>query len=306
MDFFSLKKTVFLSEISSIKKSFSSIPSYSFSSISEFGSRIKNTLFFFDNKNYNNKSYKNLDAVILTNKFSKKIIKKYFPKSKIIIVKNPRAIFIKIISDCLKKNLINQSSFLPVKTTISNKAIISPNVIIEPNVQIDNNVYIGSGCIIKSGTWIKKNSIILENTVIGTDGINIPVMINGKNLFFPHLAGVIIDEGVRIGVNCVIVKGILKNTFIGKNTIIGNFCNIGHSVSIENNLWIATSVTIGGFTSIGKKTNIGLGSIIKNSLKIGKNSNIGMGSVVTKSINNNSSVFGNPAKKNRLISSGPN
>ena len=31
-----------------------------------------------------------------------------------------------------------------------------------------------------------------------------------------------------------------------------------------------------------------------------------MGSVVTKSINNNSSVFGNPAKKNRLISSGPN
>ena len=306
MDFFSLKKKVYLSDIPPIKKSFSKIPKYSFSSISEFGSRVKNTLFFFDNKNYNNKFNKNLDAIILTNEHSEKIIKKYFPKSKIIMVKNPRAIFIKIILDCLKKNLINQSSFLPVQKTISKKAIISRNAIIEPNVQIDNNVYIGSGCIIKSGTWIKKNSIILENTVIGTDGINIPVITNGKNLFFPHLAGVIIDEGVRIGANCVIVRGILKNTFVGKNTIIGNLCNIGHSVSIENNLWIATSVTIGGFTSIGKKTNIGLGATIKNSLKIGKNSNIGMGSVVTKSQNNNSSVFGNPAKKNRFISSGPN
>ena len=47
MDFFSLKKKVYLSDIPPIKKSFSKIPKYSFSSISEFGSRVKNTLFFF-------------------------------------------------------------------------------------------------------------------------------------------------------------------------------------------------------------------------------------------------------------------
>ena len=306
MNFFSLKKKVFLSEISSIKKSFSKIPRHSFSSFSEFGTRKKNTLSFFDKKNYNNRLYKNLDAVILTNDFSKKILKRYFPKSKIIIVKNPRAIFIKIINDSLKKNLINPSNNLPSKQTVSPKANIGHNVIIEPNVQIDENTYIGCGSIIKSGTWIKKNSVILENTVIGVEGINNPVKLNNINLTFPHIAGVIIEEGVRIGSNCVIVKGILKNTVIGKNTIIGNFCNIGHSVTLEDNLWISGSVIVGGFTLVGKKTNIGMGSIIKNSLKIGKNSNIGMGSVVIKSTKNNSSVFGNPAKNVIYLNSGPN
>ena len=65
MDFFSLKKKVYLSEISSVKRYFSKVPKYSFNSISDFGSNVKKTLFFFDGKNYNKKFYNNLDAVIL-------------------------------------------------------------------------------------------------------------------------------------------------------------------------------------------------------------------------------------------------
>ena len=146
-----------------------------------------------------------------------------------------------------------------------------------------------------------------ENTVIGGVGINLHIGISdGIRHRFPHIAGVIIDEGASIGANAVVVRGTLRSTLIGKDSIISNLCNIGHCVSIGKEVWISSSTTIGGYCLIGRNTNIGMNAVIKNGVSIGDKANVGMGAVVIKSVGDAESVFGNPARKVRFLKSGPN
>ena len=228
-----------------------------------------------------------------------------FPAAKLIAFSDPRSLFIDTLDYLQKSNLLGLTALLPANPTVSSDVEKGEHVVIEPGVQIDAGVKIGSGSVIRRGTWLKAGVTVGENSVIGSIGINAYVGKDGKRRGFPHLAGVILGEGVSLGASCVVVRGILSSTQIGAGGIIGNLCNIGHGVEIAENVWMSAGSLVGGHTQVGDKATIALGCTIRDNIAIGAGANIGMGSVVTKSVRAGCSVFGNPAKPFSSINAGP-
>ena len=180
---------------------------------------------------------------------------------------------------------------------IGNNCIIGHNTIIEKNVVIGDNCSIGSNNVIRN-TLIKNNVKILDNCVIGKHGFGFfPNRI--KNLRYPHIGLVLIEDNCEIGCGATIDRGSMSNTIIGKNTFLDNQIHIAHNVKIGENSIIAGQVGIAGSSIIGNNVKIGGQAGISGHLKIGNNVEIAGGSGVIRNIPDNTKVMGYPAKNIR-------
>ena len=201
-----------------------------------------------------------------------------------------------LINDTHFKDKVNfgKNVLIGNNVSIGNNCKIGHNTIIEKNVVIGDNCYIGSNNIIRN-TLIKNNVRVLDNCVIGKHGFGFFPMKN-KNLRYPHIGIVIIEDNCEIGCGATIDRGSMSNTVIGKNTYLDNQIHIAHNVKIGENSIIAGQVGIAGSSVIGSNVKIGGQAGISGHLKIGNNVEIGGGSGVIKSIPDNTKVMGYPAK----------
>jgi UDP-3-O-[3-hydroxymyristoyl] glucosamine N-acyltransferase len=181
--------------------------------------------------------------------------------------------------------------------SIGLNCMVGHNTIIEKNVSIGDNCIIGSNTIIRN-CLISNNVRILDNCVIGKHGFGFFPTQN-KNLRYPHMGVVIIEDDCEIGCGSTIDRGSMSNTIIGKNTYLDNQIHIAHNVTIGENSIIAGQVGIAGSSVIGKNVKIGGQAGISGHLKIGNNVEIAGGSGVIKDIPDNSKVMGYPAKNIR-------
>ena len=116
-----------------------------------------------------------------------------------------------------------------------------------------------------------------------------------KNIKFPHIGRVIIEDEVEIASGCTVDRGSVDDTVIGKNTYLDNQVHIAHNVKIGSNCMIAGQVGFAGSSTIGNGVSIGGQAGISGHLKIGNNVKIGGGSGVVKNIGDNQIVMGYPA-----------
>ena len=223
----------------------------------------------------------------LTSKFYPDSINDNFDDSTIDIVKTKFQDKVKYGSNVL----------IGINVSIGSNCLIGHNTIIEKNVSIGNNCSIGSNTIIRNSI-IKNNVKILDNCVIGKHGFGF-FPINTKNLRYPHIGAVLIEENCEIGCGSTIDRGSMSNTVVGKNTYLDNQIHIAHNVKIGENSIIAGQVGIAGSSIIGSNVKIGGQAGISGHLKIGNNVEIGGGSGVIKDIPDNTKVMGYPAKNIR-------
>ena len=195
------------------------------------------------------------------------------------------------------KVVFGKNVLLGKKVSIGSNCMIGHNTVIEKNVTIGNNCSIGSNVIIRN-TLIKNNIRILDNCVIGKHGFGFFPKDN-KNLRYPHMGIVLIEDDCEIGCGSTIDRGSMSNTIIGKNTYLDNQIHIAHNVIIGENSIIAGQVGIAGSSIIGNNVKIGGQAGISGHLKIGNNVEIAGGSGVIKDIPDNSKVMGYPAKNIR-------
>ena len=274
-----------------------------------------NELTFFHSKNYKTAANNTKASFCLTTKN----LQNELPKSCIpIIVDNVLAstsvITAKFYPDSINDDFdetteeINNTKFSDMvkfgknvligkNVSIGLNCMIGHNTIIEKNVTIGNNCSIGSNTIIRN-TLIKNNVRILDSCVIGKHGFGFFPKHN-KNLRYPHMGIVIIEDDCEIGCSSTIDRGSMSNTTIGKNTYLDNQIHIAHNVSIGENSIIAGQVGIAGSSIIGNNVKIGGQAGISGHLKIGNNVEIAGGSGVIKDIPDNSKVMGYPAKNIR-------
>ena len=177
---------------------------------------------------------------------------------------------------------------------IGKNCMIGHNTIIEKNVVIGDNCSIGSNTIIRN-TILKNNIKVLDGCVVGKKGFGF-FSKNGKNIRFPQIGIVLINDYSEIGSGSTIDRGSISNTVIGKNTYLDNQIHIAHNVKIGNNCVIAGQVGFAGSSTIGDNVMIGGQAGISGHLKIGNNIKIGGGSGVIKDIPDNRRIMGYPAK----------
>jgi len=193
-----------------------------------------------------------------------------------------------------KKVLYGKNVLIGKNVSIGDDCLIGHNSIIESNVIIGNNCSIGSNVILRN-TIIKNNVSILDGCVIGKKGFGFFPK-KDKNIRYPHIGMVIIEDNAEIGCGSTIDRGSLSNTIIGKNTYLDNQVHIAHNNKIGNNCVIAGQVGFAGSSTMGNNVMIGGQTGISGHLKIGNNIKIGGGSGVIKDIPDNSKVMGYPAK----------
>tara|TARA_B100000963_G_scaffold353534_1_gene368376 strand:- start:1587 stop:2567 length:981 start_codon:yes stop_codon:yes gene_type:complete len=223
------------------------------------------------------------------------ITKEFYPNSVIDDFDNSVKDMTKTIFK--KKCKYGKNVLIGKNVKIGKNCSIGHNTIIEKNVIIGSNCSIGSNVIIRN-TIIKDNVNILDGCVIGKKGFGFfPNKL--KNIRYPHIGIVIINENSEIGCGSTIDRGSLSNTIIGKNTFLDNQIHVAHNNKIGDNCIIAGQVGFAGSSSLGDNVIIGGQAGISGHLKIGNNVHIGGGSGVIQDIEDNKKVMGYPAKNLR-------
>ena len=308
---FKIEKLLSNSGIDNIKK-FKNDKIYD---VKDLISATKNDLTFFHSKKYSDLAYTTKASYCLTHEN----LIKFLPKScKKIIVNNALVSIAQITKEFYPNSInddfdytaedINKTKFkkkvkfgknvlIGKNVYIGKNCLIGHNSIVEKNVVIGSNCSIGSNVIIRN-TIIKDNVSILDGCIIGKKGFGF-FPNNKKNIRYPHIGIVIINENSEIGCGSTIDRGSLSNTVIGKNTYLDNQIHIAHNNKIGNNCIIAGQVGFAGSSSIGDNVMIGGQAGISGHLKIGNNVHIGGGSGVLNDISDNSKVMGYPAKNLR-------
>ena len=283
--------------------------------IKDLVSSTKNDITFFHSKKYKEVAKKTKASFCLTTD----VLKNELPESCLaLVVENVLVSTSKITSifypDSINDNFdetsisINDTHFkdkvifgknvlIGSNVSIGKNCKIGHNTIIEKNVVIGDDCYIGSNNVIRN-TFVKNNVKILDNCIIGKHGFGF-FPIKDKNLRYPHIGIVLIEDNCEIGCGATIDRGSMSNTIIGKNTYLDNQIHIAHNVKIGENSIIAGQVGIAGSSIIGKNVKIGGQAGISGHLKIGNNVEIGGGSGVIRDIPDNTKVMGYPAKNIR-------
>ncbi len=222
------------------------------------------------------------------------------PDCQYLIAENPRTAF----------RLMLQTYFMPVEQRqIARTAIIDPSVKLGKNLSIGENVVIEAGCIIGDDTTIGHNSVIKRRThigkgvqigasnVIGGVGFGYEKDENGDYALIPHVGNVVIEDGVEIGNNTCVDRGVLGSTILKENCKIDNLVHIAHGVIVGRNALVIALALVAGSVEIGENAWVAPSSSILQKVKIGKNATIGMGAVVLKNVGESEIWVGNPAKR---------
>ena len=312
--FFKKIPSFFLSDITKVINSKPIKKKIKIVNISDLASAKKNDISFFNSFKYSDLLKKTKAKYIITNiKYSKFVSKFCSP----IIVNNVLKA-VGSVTNLFYPNALNDNVDLFVRSPnlkrfgkvkfgnnvllgknviIGDNTVIGHNTIIESNVKIGSNCNIGSNVIIKY-SLIGKNVRIMDGSIIGKKGFGFFPQEN-RNIRYPHIGLVIIDDNVEIGCNNTIDRGSISNTSIGKNTFLDNQVHIAHNVEIGKNCIITAQVGFAGSSKVGDRVLIGGQAGISGHLKIGNNVQIGGGSGVIKNIPDNTKVMGYPAKNIR-------
>ena len=296
-------------------KNESTSTNFQVSDIKDLSSSNKSELTFFHSKKYKDLAKKTKASFCITTES----LKNELPVSCTPIVVENVLVSVSKITSMFYPDAINDdfddSTVYINETAFKDKVVYGKNVLIGKNVSIgssckighnaiiEKNVSIGNNCSIGSNTIIRNSIIsnrvkVLDNCVIGKHGFGFFPSKN-KNLRYPHIGVVIIEENCEIGCGSTIDRGSMSNTIIGKNTYLDNQIHIAHNVKIGENSIIAGQVGIAGSAIIGSNVKIGGQAGISGHIKVGNNVEIGGGSGVIKNIPDNTKVMGYPAKNIR-------
>lgn len=132
-----------------------------------------------------------------------------------------------------------------------------------------------------------KKSLIKE---LENDKLQFPTLI--------HPSCIISNDQVYVGKGTIICAGniITCNIRIEDFVTINLMCTVGHDTHIKNYCSFMPSVNISGEVVVHENVYVGTGAKIINQLEIGKNTIIGAGAVVSKSLPENCTAVGIPAK----------
>lgn len=247
-------------------------------------------LVFVDHPKYYSKCIHSAASFIIINKEAD------FPIDKaLLITDDPFEAYLTIVQ--------HYHPFKPSMQMIAASAVIGESSVVMPNVYLGNNVSIGNNCIIYPNVTIMddctigNNVIIQSGTVIGSDAFYYNKKIS-RDIHYKKMTScgsVVIEDGVEIGANCSIDRGVTGETRIGAGTKIDNLVQIGHDTIVGKNCLFASQVGIAGATKIEDEVILWGQVGVSKTLTIGKGAVLYAQSGVPASLEGGKTYFGSPA-----------
>jgi UDP-3-O-[3-hydroxymyristoyl] glucosamine N-acyltransferase len=223
-----------------------------------------------------------------------------FPEGKaLLIVDEPFEAYLKIVNF--------YRPFEPSMKMISVSSSVGEGTVVMPGSYIGNHVSIGKNCIIHPNVTILHhcivgNDVIIQaGTVIGSDAFYYNKKTN-RDMHYKKMTScgrVIIEDGVEIGANCSIDRGVSHDTIIGTGTKMDNLIHIGHDTVVGKNCLFAGQVGIAGATTIEDNVILWGQVGVSKTLTIGKDAIIYAQSGVKDSIAGGKVYFGSPVEEAR-------
>ncbi|MBL7730477.1 MAG: UDP-3-O-(3-hydroxymyristoyl)glucosamine N-acyltransferase [Chitinophagaceae bacterium] len=249
---------------------------------------------FVDHPKYYDTCIQSAASFIIINK------KTEVPDGKaLLIVEEPFEAYLKIVNF--------YRPFAPSMKMISDTAVIGEGTVIMPGAYIGNHVVIGSHCIIHPNVTILDHTIIGDQvivqagTVIGSDAFYYNKKTN-REIHYKKMdscGNVVIGNGVEIGANCTIDRGVSAATRIGAGTKIDNLVHIGHDTEVGKNCLFAGQVGIAGASTIEDNVILWGQVGVSKTLTIGKDAIVYAQSGVKDSIAGGKVYFGSPVEDAR-------
>jgi UDP-3-O-[3-hydroxymyristoyl] glucosamine N-acyltransferase len=258
-------------------------------------------LVFVDHPKYYRKCIDSAATYIIINQRTE-----FPPHKALLLVDEPFEAYLKIVE--------HFRPFAPSFKTKSDSAKIAETAVVMPGAYIGNHVSIGEHCI------IYPNVVIMDHCVLGNNVIIQPGTVIGSDAFYYNkktnrpihykkmssCGAVVIGDGVEIGANCTIDRGVSGDTVIGAGTKIDNLVHIGHDTVVGKNCLFAAQVGIAGATNIEDEVILWGQVGVSKTLTIGKGAELYAQSGVPASLEGGKKYFGSPAedalsKKKELV-----
>lgn len=251
-------------------------------------------LVFVDHPKYYAKCINSNATFIIINKQTD------YPEGKaLLVVDDPFEAYLKIVNF--------YRPFTPSMKMLSDSSSVDERTIVMPGAYIGNHVAIGKDCIIYPNVTILDHCIIGDNvviqagTVIGSDAFYYNKKTN-RDIYYKRMNSsgrVLIENGVEIGANCTIDRGVSHDTIIGAGTKLDNMVHIGHDTVIGKNCLFAAQVAIAGATTIEDNVILWGQVGVNKTLTIGKDAVVYAQSGVKDSIPGGKVYFGSPVEDAR-------
>ncbi|MDP3495228.1 MAG: UDP-3-O-(3-hydroxymyristoyl)glucosamine N-acyltransferase [Hyphomonadaceae bacterium] len=195
---------------------------------------------------------------------------------------------------------IDASAVIEPGVVVGAGAAIGPHVRIGANASIGPGVQIGARTTIGANTSIRCALIgdgvrIFPGAVIGETGFGLAAGGSGAALT-PHFGRVIMQNGVSLGANSCIDRGLLEDTVIGEGTHIDNLCHIGHNCRIGSHVVMAAFAGISGSSRVGDGVQFGGRVGLKDHVHVGQGARIAAGAAVLSDVPAGETWAGYPSK----------
>ncbi len=224
-----------------------------------------------------------------------------------IVSDNPKLHFA-LAASYLEPRLVGKGIRHP-SAIVDLSAVVRPNVDMGPGVVVGARSRIGQGCILHSGVIIGADCVLGDGCIlhphavlyggvqlgqrvtlhagatIGGDGFGY-VSDGRRQVKFPQVGGVVIEDDVEIGCNTTVDRGSLGTTRIGTGAKIDNQVQIAHNVQIGRGVVIAAQTGISGstviedFAVIGGQVGFGDHARVESGAIIGSRSGVLPGKIV--------------------------
>jgi UDP-3-O-[3-hydroxymyristoyl] glucosamine N-acyltransferase len=258
-------------------------------------------LVFVDHPKYYQKCINSAATYIIINRETD-----FPPNKSLLLVDEPFEAYQTIIN--------HYRPFTPLQKAVSDSAVIGEGSVVMPGAVVGHHVQIGKNTI------IYPNAVIMDYCVIGDDVVIQSGTVIGSDAFYYNkkttraihykkmLSGgrVVIEDGVEIGANCTIDRGVSGDTVIGAGTKMDNLVHIGHDTVVGKNCLFAAQVGIAGATTIEDEVILWGQVGVSKTLTIGKGAELYAQSGVPASLEGGKKYFGSPAedamtKKKELV-----
>ena len=182
---------------------------------------------------------------------------------------------------------------------IGEGATFAQGAVAGAGVRVGTGCHIGPNAVLMEGVTLGNDVTIGANTVVGAEAHYFKKTKEGYHSWWSGGA-VVIEDGVTIGPNCNIARGVSSPTVIGAGTKIDALVQIGHDCKIGRHCLLAAQVGIAGNTTLGDWCVLGGQVGVTQNLTLGEGTVVHAQSGLMNDTEAGKAYFGSPAQEARV------